>query len=105
MKKATQTSARAFHLRGSGAEATMASETYLVAGLFGRADDLQPKNSLEVVERHALVRLVHVRRGVAADGDVEPRTLRVESRLEDPHLGRRARHDHLLDAEAREQLR
>src|SRR3954451_14211657 len=105
MKKATQTSARAFQRRGSGAVATMASETYLVAGLFERANDLQPENSLEVVQRGALMCRVDARRGVAADGHFESRALCVECRLEDAHLGRCARHQHLLDTEGREQLR
>src|SRR5215203_5862872 len=105
MKKATHTSARAFHRRGSGAEATMASETYLVAGLFRRPDDLQLKNSLEVLERDALMSSVYARRSVAADGHVELRALRVQSSLEDAHLGCRTRQEHLLDAEAREQAR
>src|SRR5215213_10108412 len=76
MKKATQTSARAFQRRGSGAVATMASETYLVLGLFQRADDLQPKNPLEVVERNTLISRVDTRRGVAADRHAESRALR-----------------------------
>ena len=48
---------------------------------------------------------VYARRSVAADGHVELRALRVQSSLEDAHLGCRTRHEHLLDAEAREQAR
>lgn len=55
MKKATQTSASAFHRRGSGAVVAMARETYRFRQLFRRANDLDAEHPLEIVERDAFV--------------------------------------------------